>query len=191
MPRQLLHFLRLPHQAHFAHCMSLGWTSSKLSSLLTFVEMWWATTVRFHQVPNICPLPNILLIPNPTRSFENRQWSKIKNPPLIFIGPESDHWQLLSMTNSLTNSLLFRLDWRDPWVWRCQLARYCSGLHNLWQPCSQALRKWREKEKMKRKWRENEEMEWDSLSTFLNFLFISSLSIHFLYQTLSHFVAKC
>ena len=95
------------------------------------------------------------------------------------------------MTNSLTNSLLFRLDWRDPWVWRCQLARYCSGLHNLWQPCSRALRKWREKEKMKRKWRENEEMEWDSLSTFLNFLFISSLSIHFLYQTLSHFVTKC
>ena len=46
-------------------------------------------------------------------------------------------------------------------------------------------------EKMERKWRENEEMERDSLSTFSHFLFISSLSIHFLYQKLSHFVAKC
>ena len=35
------------------------------------------------------------------------------------------------------------------------------------------------------------EMEKDSLSTFPLFLFISSLSIHFLYQKLSHFVAKC
>ena len=40
-------------------------------------------------------------------------------------------------------------------------------------------------------WRENEEMERDLLSTFPHFLFISSLSIHFLYQKLSHFVAKC
>ena len=66
---------------------------------------------------------------------------------------------------------------------------------------SRAARKWRENEKMKRKCRENEEMERklreieemerDSLSTFPHFLFISSLSIHFLYQKLSHFVAKC
>ena len=66
-----------------------------------------------------------------------------------------------------------------------------SGLHNLWQPCNRAARKWRENEKMKKKWRENEEMERDSLSTFPHFLFISSLSIHFLYQKLSHFVTKC
>ena len=68
----------------------------------------------------------------------------------------------------------------------------------LCQPASLAVRKWRENEKMKRKWRENEEMEkkWreneemerDSLSTFPHFLFISSLSIHFLYQKLSHFL---
>ena len=32
----------------------------------------------------------------------------------------------------------------------------------------------------------NEEMERDSLSTFSHFLFISPLSIHFLYQKLSH-----
>ena len=66
-----------------------------------------------------------------------------------------------------------------------------SGLHNLWQPGSRAERKWRDNEKMNMKWRENEEMERDSLSTFPPFLFISSLSIHFLYQKLSHFVAKC
>ena len=35
-----------------------------------------------------------------------------------------------------------------------------------------------------RKWRENEEMEKDSLSTFPHFLFISSLSIHFLSKIL-------
>ena len=74
------------------------------------------------------------------------------------------------------------------------------GLHNLWQFGSRAVRKWRENEKMKRKWRENEEMErkWkeneemerDSLSTFPHFLFISSLSIHFLYKKLSHFFRK-
>ena len=60
----------------------------------------------------------------------------------------------------------------------------------MWQPGSRAARKWRENEKMKRKWRENgdmerkwrenEEMEKDSLSTSTNFLFISSLFIHFL-----------
>ena len=36
-----------------------------------------------------------------------------------------------------------------------------------------------------RKWRENEEIERDSLSRFPHSLFISPLSIHFLYQTLS------
>ena len=65
------------------------------------------------------------------------------------------------------------------------------GVHNLWQFGSRAVRKWRKNEKMKRKWRENEEMErkWkeneemerDSLSKFPHFLYISSLSIHFLY----------
>ena len=33
-------------------------------------------------------------------------------------------------------------------------------------------------------------MERDSLTTFPHFLFISSLSIHFLYQKLSNFVVK-
>ena len=53
------------------------------------------------------------------------------------------------------------------------------------------MRKWRGKgEEMERKLRENEEMERGSLSTFPHFLFILSLSIHFLYKKLSHFVAK-
>ena len=41
----------------------------------------------------------------------------------------------------------------------CNIGFSKSGLHNLWQPCSWAVKKWRENEKMKRKWRENEEME--------------------------------
>ena len=49
----------------------------------------------------------------------------------IFIGPETDHWECLSptnwLTNSLTHSLLFsKLDWRDPGMWRCQL-KTCWG----------------------------------------------------------------
>ena len=41
-----------------------------------------------------------------------------------------------------------------------------------------------------RKKKENEEMERDSLSTFRQFLFISSLSIHFLYQKIVSFCFK-
>ena len=47
----------------------------------------------------------------------------------IFIGPESDHWQCLSVTDSLTHSLLFgKLDWCDPGVWRC-LLKTCRGCY--------------------------------------------------------------
>ena len=60
-----------------------------------------------------------------------------------------------------------------------------------WRENQEMKRKWRENQEMKRKWRENEEMERFSLSTFHHSLCISSLSIPFLYQTLSHFVAKC
>ena len=42
-------------------------------------------------------------------------------------------------------------------------------------------------DKMEKKWGNEEEMERDSLSTFPQFLFL----IYFLYQKLSHFVAKC
>ena len=50
----------------------------------------------------------------------------------IFIGPESDHWECLSvthwLTDSLTHSVTFsKLDWCDPGVWRCQL-KTCWGL---------------------------------------------------------------
>ena len=77
-----------------------------------------------------------------------------------------------------------------PWDTFLETLQMVPGLHNFWQPGSRAARKWRKNEKMKRKWRENEEMERDSRSTFPHFLFISSLSIHFLYQKLSHFVPK-
>ena len=76
-----------------------------------------------------------------------------------------------------------------------------AGLRNPLKPCSWAARKWKDNEEMKRKWRlneeikrkwkDNEEMERDSLSTFPHSLFIFSLSIHFLNQNLSYFVAKC
>ena len=66
---------------------------------------------------------------------------------------------------------------------------WLTRLHKLCQPGSLAVRKWRENEKMKGKYRENEEMERDTLSTFPHFLFIPSLSFHFLHQKLSYFVA--
>ena len=49
---------------------------------------------------------------------------------------------------------------------------------------------WKEEE-MEREWWNDEEMERDSLSTFPHFLLIYSLSVHFLYQNLSGFDAKC
>ena len=58
------------------------------------------------------------------------------------------------------------------------------------QENGERVRRWRWNGERMRKWRENEEMERDSLSTFPHFLFISSLSIHFLYQKLYHFGAK-
>ena len=66
-----------------------------------------------------------------------------------------------------------------------------TGLRNPLEPWSRAARKWKENEEMKSKWGENEEMERDSLSTFPHSIFTFSLSIHFLYQKMSHFVAKC
>ena len=56
----------------------------------------------------------------------------------FFIGPESDHWQCLSVTDSLTNSLLFsKLDWCDPGVWRCQLKTCCCCNCCWWGSCWQ------------------------------------------------------
>ena len=79
-------------------------------------------------------------------------------------------------------------------------------MHKFWHPGILAARKWRENEEMERKWRDNEEMErkwreneemerkWTEMRKrreihSLHFP-ISSLPIHFLYQKLSHFVAK-
>ena len=54
----------------------------------------------------------------------------------IFIGPESDHWQCLSvtdwLTNSLTHSLPFsKLYWCEPGMWRWQL-KTCWSCYCCW-----------------------------------------------------------
>ena len=54
----------------------------------------------------------------------------------LFIGPESDHWLCLSVTNSLTDSLtdsvtFSKLDWCNPGVWRCQL-KTCWCCNRCW-----------------------------------------------------------
>ena len=51
----------------------------------------------------------------------------------FFIGPESDHWECLSLTHSLTDWLtdwlLFsKLDWCDPGIWRWHL-KTCWGCY--------------------------------------------------------------
>ena len=82
---------------------------------------------------------------------------------------------------------VFLLNWFRLKSSKCQ--QCCTNRGSL------AKRKWQREreneEEMKREWTENEEMERDSLSRFPRFLVIPSLSIHFLYQKLSHFVAKC
>ena len=62
------------------------------------------------------------------------QFYILSQPPgtVFFIGPESDHWECLSVTHSLPNSVLFsKLDWCDPGVWRCQL-KTCWGCYCCW-----------------------------------------------------------
>ena len=59
---------------------------------------------------------------------------------IVIIGPESDHWECLSVTHWLTDSLtdcclvISKLDWCGPGVWRCQLKTcwscYCCS---CWQ----------------------------------------------------------
>ena len=94
---------------------------------------------------------------------------------------------------SLWNSSLQKKKWKSDAAtnYKCFCAGQGCTMHQSLQPCSRAARKRRENEEMKRKWRENEEMERDWLSTFPHSLFISSPSIHFLYQNLSHFFPKC
>ena len=47
---------------------------------------------------------------------------KMQRRYTVFIGPESDHWLCLSVTNSLTNWLPFsKLDFCEPGMWRWQL----------------------------------------------------------------------
>ena len=77
-------------------------------------------------------------------------------------------------------------------------------VHNLLHPCIRDAKIWRENEKMGRKWRKNEDMEREyrngermrkfreihSLLFLISTLFPPPLSIHFLYQKLTHFVTK-
>ena len=50
----------------------------------------------------------------------------------FFIGPESDHWECLSVTHWLNNSVtLSRLYWCHPGVQRCQL-KTCWGCYCCW-----------------------------------------------------------
>ena len=55
---------------------------------------------------------------------------------IIFIGPESDHWQCLLLTHWLTNWLtdwlpFSKLDWCDSDLWRCQF-KTCWGCYCCW-----------------------------------------------------------
>ena len=57
----------------------------------------------------------------------------------LFIGPESDHWLCLSLTDWLTHwltdSLPFsKLDWYDPGMWRWQL-KTCWSCYFCWCWC--------------------------------------------------------
>ena len=49
----------------------------------------------------------------------------------IFIGPESDHWLCLSVTDSLTDSCLVNLIDVTCGLWRCQL-KTCWGCYCCW-----------------------------------------------------------
>ena len=50
----------------------------------------------------------------------------------VFIGPESDHWLCLPLTNWLTHWLPFsKLDWCDPGMWRWQL-KTCRSWYCCW-----------------------------------------------------------
>ena len=40
---------------------------------------------------------------------DSNKWKQVLSYPLLFIGPESDHWQCLSLTDSLT-------DWLTHWL---------------------------------------------------------------------------
>ena len=67
----------------------------------------------------------------------------------------------------------------------------CEEMEREWGNEEEMEIEWGNKEEMEREWGNGEEMERDLLSTFPHSLFISSPSIHFLYQNLSHFVPKC
>ena len=63
----------------------------------------------------------------------------------VFIGPESDHWESLSLTHWLI--AFSKLDWCDPGVWRCLLktcwGSYCCWCWWCWSCCNSFLQIWK------------------------------------------------
>ena len=137
-------------------CKPTSLKSSAAGVTLTLTEPIWASIVFSKPVsnPGLDQAPCTVCIGHPNkidgmRLFWNIHRYKIsiswllvfvlcklcimsKGKNSIFIGPESDHWQCLSVTDSLTDSLLFsKLDWCDPGVWRCILET-CWGCYCCW-----------------------------------------------------------
>ena len=116
------------NQEHF-HLTSVKWT---------FVHIGKDVKIDLWQLQRISPTD----CPDEERTFKIKLLSECCNflvfPPrvisvghfviitvgalVVIIGPESDHWECLSVTHSLTNWLLFsKLDWCGPGVQRYQL----------------------------------------------------------------------
>ena len=83
-----------------------------------------------------CIPPNWVI--SPSSWWRNPQITCQSLRKLIFIGPESDHCLPLSVTDSLTDWLLFsRLYCCDPGVWRCQLKTCWCCNYCWWWLCWQ------------------------------------------------------
>ena len=100
--------------------------SRKNAVLLDFVQMRWGegpAQIFCHLFKSAFLVNKWSLCPTKGPSFELLT---------VFIGPESDHWECLSLTHSLTDSLPFsKLDWCDPGMWRWQLKTCWSCFSRL------------------------------------------------------------
>ena len=125
-----------------------GYLSKKFNN-----SSFWGESFRQKRVVcNICKIKRIvikymkLLKSGPPPGPTNLPWAALMLVlkliqtafETIFIGPESDHCLPLSLTNSLTDSLLFsKPDWCNPGVWRCQLKTCWSCNCCWWGSCWQ------------------------------------------------------
>ena len=144
---------------------------------------------RFHGlVLGLAPILRSAPLPRPTASSSLSSSSTSTSlSPSTSSSSWSSLWQTSLSSWSLTLSLC-------PWSWSLLLSLptffwILPGLHKLWQPSCEKMRKWRGNGGRVRKWRENEEMERDSLSAFSQSewrkgerftLYISLFSFHFL-----------